>query len=472
MKVSKLLRPGLLTTAVALAVSACGGDDPKEEGGEGDEGGAGETPDIEATDTPSASVEAMAPDAAKAYLDDVALEVINMVRPTDQETLVRLASECADKYADYEAPTNWDLDDVEDHYYAPSRNKLAAFMGYVAKAAKGDAAAASRASNLLLSLSRFSGVYYPGSAVDDYGHTVKRWVKSSDSDGIQFNLSYKGANDVIVTGIGENGSWSESYDNVTYQVPSKFTATVTYNGTVLAKIVSNTKVDFNAHTLSANVEAALSNVNYSIKVSGTNSRISSDVYYWYNGKQVAYANAIVDGSDMVDRNAIENLFDKETETYTWGNYTETYTYYEFNETRASNMFHSATAESNILNKVRVAGSITGLKDILNCLDEEFGSWEYDSQEVAKAQCQANCNVLNKSMPTYLYLAGSANSSASVTYQPIFDDWGYRSWEWYVEPVLSFSDGSTYSIESYFEQGFGNLESPLQTIVDTYEKFID
>jgi hypothetical protein len=39
-------------------------------------------------------------------------------------------------------------------------------------------------------------------------------------------------------------------------------------------------------------------------------------------------------------------------------------------------------------------------------------------------------------------------------------------------VLSFSDGSTYSIESYFEQGFGNLESPLQTIVDTYEKFID
>ena len=77
-------------------------------------------------------VDAMDPVAAKGYLEDTAIELLNIVQPSDHETLVRIVGYWNENYGEYEAPAVWDLDalegDDDDYYKARRHNPLRHMM--------------------------------------------------------------------------------------------------------------------------------------------------------------------------------------------------------------------------------------------------------------------------------------------------------------------------------------------------------
>lgn len=463
MKFLKYMQVTATMVAVALSLSACGGDeeDGLEDVGDGDNT---EVPGISGGDS---SIEAMDPTQAKDYLETTALEVLSIVDPVDQEPLIRVMAEFDNNYAQYDAPSNWGLsefeDDDDDYYRAPRHNAIKGFMNSLGRAARGDMASVSRAMSEMLNMARFQGIYEPGKPYsDEYGDIVREWTKVGDSDDIIFRFPANGKT-VEVKGVAEGGTWSESVEGVTVEVPRKVTVTLTDGGTQLVNGVLETNLDFNAHTLSSRLNADLMNITVKATVDGNNSRVNSEVISWYGGRQLSATNAVVNGSNMLDLNSIKNLFKEETET--WGDYTETY--YELDVNAVGRMFKNGTIDANVIDKIRVAGTVSGVDELVVSMDQCFDEDEFESKDDAEAACRKQCELLERLMPVKLYLNGSANPSANVAYQPHFDgsEWW---WEWYSEPLLKFDDGTTTSFVSYFGGSrFINLDTPIRNIVNTF-----
>lgn len=469
MKILKNFMRVAAVCAVAFTFTACGGDD--EEPGGGSEI---VDPDQKPTPEPNPDVDAMDPAAAKGYLEDTAIELLSIVQPSDHETLVRIVGYWNENYGEYEAPAVWNLDalegDDDDYYKARRHNPLRHMMRALGKAAKGDIAAMSRAMNEVLNVARFSGIYEPGR--DSYGDGI--WVKTGNSKDVVFKFPCNG-NTVEVKAFGEGGTWGEQEGGIRVEVPRKATLILNNGGTELVNAVVESNLDFNAHTINVDLNASLVNVNLKSSTKGDNNSIRTETYAFYAGRQVARSTATVNGRNMVDRNAIKNLFKEEKEHYEdgYGNVYEE-VWYEFDVAQAEKMFIDGKTDSDVLGKIRVAGTITGFGRLMAESEKYFDCDEYSDKEAALRDCQQQAEVIKELVDVKLYLAGSANSSAEVDYKPYFDgeeNEYYSWWEWYNEPVLLFADGSTTSMEGYFGgNNFMGLDTPLRNIIYAYEGY--
>ncbi|MBD5226270.1 MAG: hypothetical protein HDS68_09990 [Bacteroidales bacterium] len=459
MKFLKYMRLTAAITAVALIFTSCGDDEEDEPGGgSGNEG-------TENVGTGDPAVAAMTPTEAKNYLENTALEIATTVDPTQQEPLWQLTGYWGEEFAEFEAPTNWNLDafeDDEDYYRAPRHNALKGFMKALGQAAKGDAGAMSKAMSEMLNMARFSGVYEPSVVTDKYGDRIETWVKTADSKDVIFRFPYKGAT-AELKGVAEGSTWSETYEGVTCEVPRKVTATLSDGSAVLMNATLESNLDFDAHTVSANLDATLMNITIKSVTSGDNSTVTTNTTVWYGGEQLATAAGEVKGVNMIDRNAIKNLFIEERYEYYPGYYD---VWYELDTKAFGNMFKSGTVVGNVLDKVVAKGNVSNVGELAVSLGQYFDRDEFDSKSDAEQACRRQCELLNNSIPVSLYFAGSANSSATVQYQPCYED-EYGWWEWYSEPVIAFEDGSTTSFVAYFDgMDLTSLDTPITNIVNT------
>lgn len=451
MKFLNYFKAAALMTAVTLSLTACGGDEDELDGPDGGEDVVTPTPDPD--DDPTLNdLPAMSASEAKNYIEGVATEMLNLINPADQETLLRLIDSWSEKYDDYEAPANWNLDNFDESDKAPRCNPIKGFMKALRKAAGGDAAALSRATSELLDMARFSGVYEPGSGVDKYGDRVGMWVKKEDSKDIIFRFPYNGET-VEVKGVGEGSTWSHTGYGATVVIPRIFTVTMKKGNGVLVSAKLDSNVDFSAHTINAVVEGSVANLNVKATVTGNNTVINADTYTWIGGTQISHTTAVVNGANMVDANTINTLFRQESDTYSDGYNEYVDTWYEFDKNVAGRMFRTGTLESVILGKVRIGCNVSSIGSIINESGKYFEQYQYGSQEEAKKACQEQCDIFNRVMPAEIYLQGSKNASGSVRYQPYLDveDYGdgYSYWEWYSEPVLMFDDNAPVSFSEYF-----------------------
>ena len=470
MKFLKYLQATAAMAAVTLSLCACGGDEdePEDDITDGNEQVV-PTPDPEPTPEPNPDVEAMDPDAAKAYIEQTALEIVNTVNPADQDKLLLVVNHWVENYSSIDPPVEWNLDaffgydDEDDYYRARRHNPIKGFMTALGRAAKGDVSAVSRAMSELMNMARFSGIYEPGGVyVDEDGDTYHVWKKTADSNDVVFRFPYNGST-VEARGVAEGSTWSGSLNGITVEIPRKLTATLKNNGNELVNVVLESNLDFNAHTLQADLTGALMNINVKTVTSGTNSKITSDSYVWYSGKQLTHTVGVINGVNMIDKNALKNLFREETET--WGDYTETF--YTIDGKAVGNMFKSGEIESDVVGKIRVAGTINNTGELIESFGEYFDRDAYSDRDAAEQACRVQCELLNRSMPADMYLAGSSYSSATIKYQPYLED-DIVFWEWYSEPVMAFADGTTSSLAGYFGgKNFISLDTPIRNIVNTF-----
>lgn len=145
-----------------------------------------------------------------------------------------------------------------------------------------------------------------------------------------------------------------------------------------------------------------------------------------------------------------------------------------------NKFTGVVANVNILNEVQVKAAISDGKKFIELLDEAY---DHDRQELYFKNA---IDEANKYINLGLYYYGGSKLQAKVRLEPfekeeIDEMWVSSDGEygytvvryWYVEPVIEFEGGQTYSMEEFFnEDDFRSLVDLIKEIGDDYEDQLD
>ena len=131
-------------------------------------------------------------------------------------------------------------------------------------------------------------------------------------------------------------------------------------------------------------------------------------------------------------------------------------------------FGQMVATVDILGKAKVVAAISDVDMLTSALDEADDNY---NNETAFKQ---NIENANKLINMNLYLDGSANSSAKLYLSPVPEEYSWSSSKyWDYETLMEFSDGSMYSLDSYFnENAFKSVIDKVESIIDDFKDLFD
>lgn len=438
MNYKKFLLPGI--TLLAVATVSC--SDKKE----GEEPGGSNT-------NPETAQE------CKEYLASSTTEFLNLFNPNDQREFIEFAAYFSDTYADYDLPSQFDIEEEENLRYNPAQ-----YIMDMAKGARGELDYLTRAAYVYtynINFDRFAGKYEPDSRSE-------RWLHTADSKDIIFLFTDKdlrpcelriykdgnGTSDFTIDYTDEDyyDNYSEHYI-YNLSIPHTVKAELKQNGKVIASSKVTSKIDLNGHKISAAAEAEVANIKATVSLSGDDKKITAEADIKIDGSTKCSTKATINGNGLCDRDNIEDLIDS-----------------EWNSSLVAATFKDGTCNADMLGKVQVTGTITYTPDIIDALDQDWSSYEYDNTTQAEVACRRACRVLNDNIKAYLRFNGKSKNQAELTFQPYLDSWDYGNhWEYYCNPELRFNDDSTMSFEDYFSEGFSSVENKWRVLIDSYEQ---
>ncbi len=421
----------MLVSVLAAGMSACSDDDPVENDANGDD------------DQHSSLTQ----EQQKQRLEAVAIEASTILNPEDQRQVIELANYWYNQYGGLDIPEEWE---AAENVHTPAH-----ILGHIGAALKhGDISTlAWGASNYYYEFSRFAGVY----EADRYS-----WHKVAESSDIVFRfINAQGGQTVAtVKATGSNNEVVyEDYDKYTIVAPRTVETTVVDNGRTLVHSVVNVNIDEQGHAVSMNVSADIANVHAEASFDATDTRIVSNGNIIVGGRNLVSYDAVVSGQNMADRAEWEQLIDNPTKS------------------AFTAMFKTADATVDVLGKVQVKGNLSDTYVMYdNLFDKYFAKGVYDSKEAARQACQTACDELGRVLKGRLYFDGSNLVEAEIIYAPTLDEYEnpyypeYDSWEWYLDPLFKFSDGTTYSIGGYFDNGrFASVENTWTNLWNSYSR---
>lgn len=409
------------------------------------------------------TMEVMTPEESKVFLQDAAVDFLDKFKPEEQKALIELAAYFDSEYAGYDLPDNFNLDEAS---YSPAR-----YLRQLAKAAKGDIDALTRAANsysYTVKFDRFAGIYEPVSSKEE-------WVKTGNSNDIVFRFT-NAASQPVELKISQSGGvsdldytytetdWEYDYNtgegkDVEYKytyylsIPKNVTTSLTENGNSLAHATVVSSIDVKGHTLSADVDATLMNLRATAKVAGTDSKVEARTEFFVGSEKIASGYATLEGSGLCDLDRYEKFDGMDDD--------EVYA-------ELAKMFKTGDCGLDILGEVQVYGQGSYYRQLPADLDDYFDSWDYeDNQAAAERACQDACDRLNKAIKVQLRYNNTKTDQATVLFQPGFSNWGY-GWEYYIDCVLLFPDKTTYSLEDYF-RNFTTVSGKFDSLIDAYRK---
>lgn len=414
----------------------------------------------------SGEMQQMTPEESKEFLQNTSTEFLNKFKPNDQKSIIELAAYFTSEFEDFEAPEEFEIEpDGIKRTPAP-------YLKALAQAAKGDVDALTRAAvsyTYTLKFDLFAGVYEP-----DYKREV--WVKTGNSKDIVFKFFNKDSQPVEVKisqsgGTSEVDFWTEDWDydwgengyyeydaryNYFLSIPKNISASVTENGKELAQSTVVSSIDIEKHTFQADVNATVMNIKANAVVSGTNTKVEARTDIFLSGEKVADTYATLNGNHLCDKSRFESMNDMDDDQI---------------EAELLKMLKTADMGVNILDKVQVYGQMEYYRELGEDLDFYADNYDYSSKEDAKKECQKVCDRMNGKFKTQLRYNKKATNQATFILAPYFwnDSWyGKEYWECYPSLNILFTDGTTYSVESYFDQ-FTNVENKLHTLLNAYER---
>lgn len=369
----------------------------------------------------------------KQQLESTGISFLNHIKAADFQSVTDLAEYIESTYEDYSTDA---LDDWAE-------NCLDAITTPLSK--DGDSYYTESFYKRIYAASNFTGHF---EAKDG------RWVRSNAND-LQFTVKDRNSKDCIlklVTSgktqrvyVGDDEEWDGWYDGYYWhdeveiyeqylEVPEKITLTATQGGKTIAKLVVDTDLtlmyapDFDLESDKYDVTTTLTVNGYDWKVEranfDANSEASLSVKFVKDGNVIASATASAKGdvSDEEVNNIQLNL--------------------------------------NVLGEVQIKGTCSDGAKLADLLEKA------DDNDEDEADFKSYINQANELINLGVYYFGSSTNQASLKLEPFEeDDWGYRYWD--TEPVIYFSDGTSYStFEAFFD------EDSFEDLVNTFEKWLD
>lgn len=396
------------------------------------------------------------PTEQKKFIENTAKEFKDLCKPADQSELVNFLMDFADEFEDF---------DFEDMDYAPRNSNVGKEMGQMLKSIrKSDWFGVTRSiQNVSYSVADFTGIFEP-----DYKN--KCWKKTADSSNIIYRCKVNGK-DAEISAVLTGGEYSESfitwdydynyntgrYEDIeirnTVRVPRNVKFSLVYNSKTLAE--GTVVTDYvKGSSAVADVNVTLANLNVVSSANLNNSECKANYRVKIGGQVILNGEAVLTGNHLCDLDYIQNLYDDD-DNYFDDDYDDP----------AWGLFSTGGFNANILNRMYIAGSCNDIASLLKVCG--------NADDESESEMKNMVNYINSNVKADFYLGGATEPTGKFTWRlnKYSYNWGYTYTYWEAEPLVSFSDGTTYSFEQYFsEDNFEDVVEMYESLVKTYKSF--
>lgn len=459
-KLVSLLLIGSVFSLSSVLVS-CGGDDDSVDSPI-------VNPDPIVPEEPSKN-EAMTPLEQKEYLDLIARGFMDKTPASDFNEISKLYNHISNTYTD-----NYDWDEVGDwgsEIFESLKESLGTTDKEQEKYSWGEYNYIYTNYKALVMASNFKGHFkaignkWELSKADDlqfifsdqYGKecvlklvtsgNVKKVFIGNIDEWVDYNSDYK--NDYYIS--------NDYYDRtqLTAGVPENIVVTLTQGGSQVVKVtvklnigdLSNDKFDLSKNQLTASTLVELNN-GYKFNVSQVayngNNKTSVSFDMSKNGESLA---SVAFSSD------ISGIPSCNIDAMVSGNIDEE----DFNNSNMKNVY----VKLDIMGKLQIQGTLSDVRkftDYINEADDNDDDEKTFKSYVNQANSLANFN---------LFYDGKSTKQATVTLEAFEEEsWNGMKY-WYMEPMLNFYDGSSYST---FDAFFNDKD--FKSVIDAFEKLAD
>ena len=459
-KLVSLLLIGSVFSLSSVLVS-CGGDDDSVDSPI-------VTPDPIVPEEPSKN-EAMTPLEQKEYLDVIARGFMDKTPASDFNEISKLCNHISNTYTD-----SYDWDEVGDwgsEIFESLKESLGTTDKEQEKDSWGEYNYIYTNYKALVMASNFKGQFkaignkWELSKADDLQFIF------SDQHGKECVLKLVTSGNVKKVFIGNIDEWvdynydysndyyisNDYYDRtqLTVGVPENIVVTLTQGGSQVVKVtvklnigdLSNDKFDLSKNQLTASTLVELNN-GYKFNVSQVayngNNKTSVSFDMSKNGESLASVAFSSDISGIpscnIDALVSENI-DEE----------------DFNNSNMKNVY----VKLDIMGKLQIQGTLSDVRkftDYINEADDKDDDEKTFKSYVNQANSLANFN---------LFYDGKSTKQATVTLEAFEEEsWNGMKY-WYMEPMLNFYDGSSYST---FDAFFNDKD--FKSVIDAFEKLAD
>ena len=447
--------------SLSSALVSCGGDDDSVDSPI-------VNPDPIVPEEPSKN-EAMTPLEQKEYLDVIARGFMDKTPASDFNEISKLCNHISNTYTD-----NYDWDEVGDwgsEIFESLKESLGTTDKEQEKDSWGEYNYIYTNYKALVMASNFKGQFkaignkWELSKADDlqfifsdqYGKecvlkletsgNVKKVFIGNIDEWVDYNYDY--SNDYYIS--------NDYYDRtqLTVGVPENIIVTLTQGGSQVVKVtvklnigdLSNDKFDLSKNQLTASTLVELNN-GYKFNVSQVaykgNNQTSVSFDMSKNGESLASVAFSSDISGIpscnIDALVSENI-DEE----------------DFNNSNMKNVY----VKLDIMGKLQIQGTLSDVRkftDYINEADDNDDDEKTFKSYVNQANSLANFN---------LFYDGKSTKQATVTLEAFEEEsWNGMKY-WYMEPMLNFYDGSSYST---FDAFFNDKD--FKSVIDAFEKLAD
>ena len=447
--------------SLSSALVSCGGDDDSVDSPI-------VNPDPIVPEEPSKN-EAMTPLEQKEYLDVIARGFMDKTPASDFNEISKLYNHISNTYTD-----NYDWDEVGDwgsEIFESLKESLGTTDKEQEKDSWGEYNYIYTNYKALVMASNFKGQFkaignkWELSKADDlqfifsdqYGKecvlklvtsgNVKKVFIGNIDEWVDYNYDY--SNDYYIS--------NDYYDRtqLTVGVPENIVVTLTQGGSQVVKVtvklnigdLSNDKFDLSKNQLTASTLVELNN-GYKFNVSQVayngNNKTSVSFDMSKNGESLA---SVAFSSD------ISGIPSCNIDAMVSGNIDEE----DFNNSNMKNVY----VKLDIMGKLQIQGTLSDVRkftDYINEADDNDDDEKTFKSYVNQANSLANFN---------LFYDGKSTKQATVTLEAFEEE----SWNgikyWYMEPMLNFYDGSSYST---FDAFFNDKD--FKSVIDAFEKLAD
>ena len=447
--------------SLSSALVSCGGDDDSVDSPI-------VNPDPIVPEEPSKN-EAMTPLEQKEYLDVIARGFMDKTPASDFNEISKLCNHISNTYTD-----NYDWDEVGDwgsEIFESLKESLGTTDKEQEKYSWGEYNYIYTNYKALVMASNFKGHFkaignkWELSKADDLQFIF------SDQHGKECVLKLVTSGNVKKVFIGNIDEWvdynydysndyyisNDYYDRtqLTVGVPENIVVTLTQGGSQVVKVtvklnigdLSNDKFDLSKNQLTASTLVELNN-GYKFNVSQVayngNNKTSVSFDMSKNGESLA---SVAFSSD------ISGIPSCNIDAMVSGNIDEE----DFNNSNMKNVY----VKLDIMGKLQIQGTLSDVRkftDYINEADDNDDDEKTFKSYVNQANSLANFN---------LFYDGKSTKQATVTLEAFEEE----SWNgikyWYMEPMLNFYDGSSYST---FDAFFNDKD--FKSVIDAFEKLAD
>ena len=447
--------------SLSSALVSCGGDDDSVDSPI-------VNPDPIKPEEPSKN-EAMTPLEQKEYLDVIARGFMDKTPASDFNEISKLCNHISNTYTD-----NYDWDEVGDwgsEIFESLKESLGTTDKEQEKYSWGEYNYIYTNYKALVMASNFKGQFkaignkWELSKADDlqfifsdqYGKecvlklvtsgNVKKVFIGNIDEWVDYNSDY--TNDYYIS--------NDYYDRtqLTVGVPENIVVTLTQGGSQVVKVtvklnigdLSNDKFDLSKNQLTASTLVELNN-GYKFNVSQVayngNNKTSVSFDMSKNGESLA---SVAFSSD------ISGIPSCNIDAMVSGNIDEE----DFNNSNMKNVY----VKLDIMGKLQIQGTLSDVRkftDYINEADDNDDDEKTFKSYVNQANSLANFN---------LFYDGKSTKQATVTLEAFEEEsWNGMKY-WYMEPMLNFYDGSSYST---FDAFFNDKD--FKSVIDAFEKLAD